>query len=113
MKYTQKEPQTSLSVILELRRKLTSLLKEKGDKHPIFLKSTNLLHETQMSILQDLNFDPVEYWRLMNACTPHSRPIGMKTLLERVKDEFSLIQFGYFNPPKEKFYAMDRNKSRF
>jgi hypothetical protein len=30
-------------------------------------------------------------------------PIGMKTLLERIRVRFPEILFGYFNPPKERF----------
>jgi len=70
-------------------------------------------HPIQMIQWRNLNFDPVAYWRLMNACGPHGRPIGMATLLECIKNSFPGIRFGYFNPPKEKFHAMDRSKSRF
>jgi hypothetical protein len=40
----------------------------------------------------------------MNAAVTHSRPIGMKAVLELVQERFPDISQGYFNPPKERFY---------
>jgi pyruvate-formate lyase-activating enzyme len=56
---------------------------------------------------RNLNFDPLRYWRIMNPCGPHNAPIGMQTLLKRIKKRFPRIKFGYFNPPKETFNEMD------
>ncbi|MGE0083994.1 MAG: radical SAM protein [Desulfococcaceae bacterium] len=52
---------------------------------------------------RNLNFDPVKYWAVMNAAAEHSPPLGMKTLLNRIRNSFPDLGFGYFNPPKEKW----------
>ncbi|MEZ4528136.1 MAG: radical SAM protein [Desulfobacterales bacterium] len=52
---------------------------------------------------RNLNFDPVKYWAAMNAAASHSPPLGMKTLLSRIRNSFPDLGFGYFNPPKEKW----------
>ncbi|MBI5591917.1 MAG: radical SAM protein [Deltaproteobacteria bacterium] len=53
---------------------------------------------------RNLNFDPFRYLKEMHAAATHSRPIGMKTVLERIQERFPGISHGYFNPPKERFY---------
>lgn len=52
---------------------------------------------------RNLNYDPARYWKVMNqtACSGH--PMGMRTLLERIKHDFPKLKHGYFNPPKETF----------
>jgi hypothetical protein len=52
---------------------------------------------------RNLNFDPLRYWKEMNAVATHDEPFGMKKLLNRVREQFPKLKFGYFNPPKEKF----------
>ena len=54
---------------------------------------------------RNLNFDPLRYLKEMNAAATHSRPIGMKAVLELVQERFPDISHGYFNPPKERFYV--------
>jgi len=39
----------------------------------------------------------------MNDVAQCGEPIGMKRLLEQIRQEFPNIKYGYFNPPKEKF----------
>ena len=63
--------------------------------------STHPLHFIQW---RNLNFDPLRYLKEMNAAATHSRPIGMKAVLELVQERFPDISHGYFNPPKERFY---------
>lgn len=53
---------------------------------------------------RNLNFDPFRYLKEMHAAATHSRPIGMKMVLERIRGRFPDISHGYFNPPKERFY---------
>jgi molybdenum cofactor biosynthesis enzyme MoaA len=53
---------------------------------------------------RNLNFDPIQYWKKMNAAAVHGEPIGMEKLLKRIRKQFPKLKFGYFNPPKEKFY---------
>ncbi len=52
---------------------------------------------------RNLNYDPVKYWAAMNAAASHRPPLGMKTLLNRIRSTFPDLGFGYFNPPKEKW----------
>ena len=53
---------------------------------------------------RNLNYDPLRYYRTMSKAAEHTRPVGMKNLIEKVRQAFPEIRFGYFNPPKEKFY---------
>jgi hypothetical protein len=39
----------------------------------------------------------------MSDVAPNGAPMGMKNLLEQIRQEFPDVKFGYFNPPKEKF----------
>jgi MoaA/NifB/PqqE/SkfB family radical SAM enzyme len=65
----------------------------------------NFLHAYPINMIQwrNLNFDPVRYWKEMNAVAAHGEPLGMENLLSRIRKQFPKIRFGYFNPPKEKF----------
>ncbi len=53
---------------------------------------------------RNLNFDPVRYWKKMDALASPGEPIGMEILLHQIKEKFPNLKFGYFNPPKEKFH---------
>ncbi len=55
---------------------------------------------------RNLNFDPVRYNKVMSTVAGQSRPIGMAHLIKKVRQLFPEIKFGYFNPPKEKFYPI-------
>ncbi|MBW2441664.1 MAG: radical SAM protein, partial [Deltaproteobacteria bacterium] len=50
---------------------------------------------------RNLNFDPVRYWRQMDAAASSGEPIGMEVLLKQIRQRFPNLKFGYFNPPKE------------
>jgi molybdenum cofactor biosynthesis enzyme MoaA len=52
---------------------------------------------------RNLNFDPVRYWKKMDAVAPPGEPMGMEVLLQQIREQFPNLKFGYFNPPKEKF----------
>lgn len=52
---------------------------------------------------RNLNFDPVRYFKEMNAVAINSTPVGMKNLLHLIKENFPGVSHGYFNPPKERF----------
>ncbi len=54
---------------------------------------------------RNLNFDPFRYCETMNKIENHGTPIGMANILKRLKKNFPHLKHGYFNPPKEKFYA--------
>jgi len=53
---------------------------------------------------RNLNFDPFRYWQIMNDVSNNGKPLGMKTLLDRIKQSFPYLKHGYFNPPKEKWF---------
>ncbi len=65
-----------------------------------FLKE-NTIHMIQW---RNLNFDPSRYYKIMQKVSPMTQPIGMKNLLQKIRNDFPHIRFGYFNPPKEKFF---------
>jgi pyruvate-formate lyase-activating enzyme len=67
-----------------------------------FLKS----HPVDLIQWRNLNIDPVNYLKLMNKISNHHRPMGIKTVLEKIKTQFPKLKYGYFNPPKETFYEM-------
>jgi molybdenum cofactor biosynthesis enzyme MoaA len=60
-------------------------------------------HPIQMIQWRNLNFDPIRYWKKMNAVSRNGKPMGMKSVLKRVRRLFPELKFGYFNPPKETF----------
>ncbi len=60
-------------------------------------------HSINMIQWRNLNFDPVRYWSIMNGTAKRSKPVGMQTVLGRIRRAFPELKFGYFNPPKEKF----------
>jgi len=53
---------------------------------------------------RNLNFDPVRYWKKMDAVASPGEPMGMEILLQQIQAQFPNLKFGYFNPPKEKFH---------
>jgi pyruvate-formate lyase-activating enzyme len=57
----------------------------------------------QMIQWRNLNFDPIRYWKKMDAVASHGKPIGIKNLLSRIRKKFPLLKFGYFNPSRENF----------
>jgi pyruvate-formate lyase-activating enzyme len=52
---------------------------------------------------RNLNFDPFRYISIMYAAAEHGKPLGMQTVLHRIRKTFPDLKHGYFNPPKEKF----------
>ena len=60
-------------------------------------------HPIHMIQWRNLNFDPIRYWKEMDAVATHGEPIGMGKVLNRIRRQFPKLKFGYFNPPKENF----------
>ena len=60
-------------------------------------------HPIHMIQWRNLNFDPLRYLAVMKAAGNRGTPLGMKTVLLRVKQSFPALRHGYFNPPKEKW----------
>ncbi|MEA3544913.1 MAG: radical SAM protein, partial [Thermodesulfobacteriota bacterium] len=51
--------------------------------------------------MRNLSIDPLLYWKSMGV---EGSGIGMKKMLDRVKQEIPQIQYGYFNRTRENFY---------
>ncbi|MEW6672593.1 MAG: radical SAM protein [Thermodesulfobacteriota bacterium] len=67
-----------------------------------FLKN----HPVDMIQWRNLNIDPINYLKLMNKTSNHGLPLGIGVVLEKIKQQFPKMKYGYFNPPKESFYEM-------
>jgi pyruvate-formate lyase-activating enzyme len=62
-----------------------------------------LIKETNLKMIQwrNFNIDPDWYLGRMNITEPGD-PIGVKNLMEMIREEFPDLKFGYFNPPMER-----------
>jgi len=62
-----------------------------------------LIKETNLKMIQwrNFNIDPDWYLGRMNI-TELGDPIGVKNLMEMIREEFPELKFGYFNPPMER-----------
>ena len=60
-------------------------------------------HPIDMIQWRNLNFDPIRYWKTMDTVSRHGKPMGMESVLKRVRKLFPELKFGYFNSPKEAF----------
>ena len=63
----------------------------------------NLIKETNLKMIQwrNFNIDPDWYLGRMNITEPGDA-IGVKNLMEMIREEFPDLKFGYFNPPMER-----------
>jgi len=52
---------------------------------------------------RNLNFDPVQYCRIMADKTGNSKPLGMDNIIKKISSLFPNLIHGYFNPPKENY----------
>jgi pyruvate-formate lyase-activating enzyme len=62
------------------------------------------IHPIDMIQWRNLNYDPLRYYRAMDAAAPLGPPVGMSRLLGRLQTAFPRLIHGYFNPPKEKWH---------
>ena len=62
-------------------------------------------HPVHLIQWRNLNFDPQHYLRIMGKVTPLGPPVGMDRMLQMIRKRFPNLQYGYFNPPKERFPA--------
>jgi len=60
-------------------------------------------HPIHMIQWRNLNYDPIRYWKAMDAAAPLGAPIGMDALIQGIRSSYPSLKFGYFNPPKEKY----------
>jgi pyruvate-formate lyase-activating enzyme len=72
---------------------------EETDALKMFLSE----HPVNLIQWRNLNFDPFRYWKIMSEAAFLGTPIGMGRLLAEIRYNFPDIQYGYFNPPKERF----------
>lgn len=65
----------------------------------------HFIQQYPISMIQwrNLNFDPLRYWKFMSAVAEPGTPVGMHRVIQQVKESFTGVKHGYFNPPKEKF----------
>jgi pyruvate-formate lyase-activating enzyme len=63
-------------------------------------------HRINMIQWRNLNFDPLRYINSMDAAAEHGQPVGMQTVLQRIRQIFPNVKHGYFNPPKERFNSI-------
>jgi len=66
-------------------------------------------HPIHMIQWRNLNYDPIQYWRVMNPANQEVRTIGIEGVIDTVREYFPHVVHGYFNPPKIKFH---RTKER-
>lgn len=64
---------------------------------------TALINQVGIDLIQmrNLSIDPQLYWQTMGAS---GSGIGIKRMLDQLKNEIPRIQYGYFNRTKEQFY---------
>jgi len=55
---------------------------------------------------RNFNIDPDWYLGKMNV-TETGECMGMKQMLELIREEFPDLKFGYFNPPAERMHNYD------
>lgn len=60
-------------------------------------------HDINMIQWRNLNYDPRHYVAAMETVAPGGPAMGMDTLIKSLKQTFSGLIHGYFNPPKERF----------
>lgn len=65
----------------------------------------NFLKQYPVSMIQwrNLNFDPIRYYRAMDAVAKQGEPMGIEALISKSKKLFPSVMHGYFNPPREKY----------
>ena len=59
--------------------------------------------ETGVDLIQmrNLSIDPVLYWQALGLA---GEGMGMREMLDRVKERIPRLQYGYFNRTRENFY---------
>jgi len=57
-------------------------------------------HPINMIQWRNLNFDPIRYWQAMGQDGGEEPVVGMRTIIETIRNRFPNVRHGYFNPPK-------------
>ena len=55
-------------------------------------------HPIHLIQWRNLNFDPLQYYRVMREAAPSGTPMGVPQLLKKIRRRFPEVKFGYFNP---------------
>lgn len=59
---------------------------------------------------RNLNYDPLRYLQVMEGTDSQGEPIGMKALVDQVKNAYPRIRHGYFNPMVTSPGSLNREK---
>ena len=75
-----------------------------NDREPELTALSDFVADVGVDMIQmrNLNVDPVTYRDILGA-EYHGPGIGLDTMMERLKDRFPHLRFGYFNPPHQSF----------
>ena len=57
-------------------------------------------HPINMIQWRNLNFDPIHYWQAMGQDGREEQVLGMRAIIDTIRDRFPGVRHGYFNPPK-------------
>lgn len=70
------------------------------DREEEFAAFKRFIKEYKIDMVQwrNLNFDPMEYFRILKLRTNSSNLIGVKEVMNLLKEEFPFLLMGYFNP---------------
>ena len=69
-------------------------------------------HPVHLIQWRNLNYDPQRYLSVMGNAAPLGPPVGMDRLLQMIKKQYKNLQYGYFNPPRERFMVSQENSPK-
>ena len=76
------------------------------DSEEEFEALRKLIANTGLDMIQWRNFNIDPDWYLGKiGCTETGQALGVKNLMELLQEEFPLLKFGYFNPPRERIFG--------
>lgn len=74
------------------------------DREDEFDELVRFIQSTGIDMIQwrNLNYDPRRYFKRLKVCH-NSGLLGIRTVMQRLRERFPGLRYGYFNVPKEKF----------
>ena len=73
------------------------------DSEPEYEALRNMISDTGLTMIQWRNFNIDPDWYLGKiGVTDTGEAMGIKPMMDLLREEFPLLKFGYFNPPKER-----------
>lgn len=74
------------------------------DREDEFDALVRFIQSTGIDMIQwrNLNYDPRRYFRRLKVYH-NSELLGIRTVMQRLRERFPWLRYGYFNVPKEKF----------